>query len=174
MNSSLQWSSTTCEGASSSQNQSLSSSSVNSSIQRREKKRVSFADVCGKDLFTVRTMSEPSNCPPKLTSKIVQYFLNREFNYGNQLTDYSYGQNSYHSGDYYASRLQRRDSFFSTSRSYDYGKLKYWNKWIWKMGGLIGKKKKSFQKRPNFLSQKWFIYFGKDWNNPSISIDLRP
>jgi hypothetical protein len=43
------------------------------------KKRVLFADTCGKDLFTVRTMSEPSNCPPKLTSKIVQYFLNREF-----------------------------------------------------------------------------------------------
>ena len=30
-------------------------------------------------MFSVRTMSEPSNCPPKLTSKIVQYFLNREF-----------------------------------------------------------------------------------------------
>ncbi len=121
----LQWSSTTCEGGSSSQNQSLSSSS-NSSIQRREKKRVSFADDSGKELFTVRTMSEPSNCPPKLTSKIVQYFLNREFNYGSQ-TDFSYNQSSYHSADYIANRLQRRDSFFSTSRSYDYGKFdEFW------------------------------------------------
>ena len=33
----------------------------------------------------MRTMSEPSNCPPKLTSKIVQYFLNREFSPNNAL-----------------------------------------------------------------------------------------
>jgi hypothetical protein len=57
----------------------LSSLSLSSISTSSTKKRVSFADVYGKELFSVRTMSEPSNCPPKLTSKIVQYFLNREF-----------------------------------------------------------------------------------------------
>lgn len=57
-----------------------SQTSTFSNTSATAKKRVQFADNCGKELFTVRTMSEPSNCPPKLTSKIVQYFLNREFN----------------------------------------------------------------------------------------------
>jgi hypothetical protein len=46
-------------------------------------KNVQFKTKKGKELFSVRTMSEPSNCPPKLTSKIVQYFLNREFSPNN-------------------------------------------------------------------------------------------
>lgn len=55
------------------------------------KKRVSFADSNGRELCTIRTMSEPSNCPPKLTSKIVEYFLNREFNStSTRLNDYYY------------------------------------------------------------------------------------
>lgn len=120
MNSSLQWSSTTTEGASSSQNQSMSSSNTS---MRREKKRVSFADVCGKELFTVRTMSEPSNCPPKLTSKIVEYFLNREFTTASSAPDYFNPMtNSFQlPSDYITNCLQKRDPFFSTSRSYDYG-----------------------------------------------------
>lgn len=89
----------------------------------RTKKRVSFADVCGKNLFTIRTMSEPSNCPPKLTSKIVQFFLNREFNQqqqqqshagfkanfgrANSINDYRYTSNS--------------TDFFSCTRNYGYG-----------------------------------------------------
>lgn len=68
------------------------------------KKRVSFADNNGKELFTVRTMSEPSNCPPKLTSKIVEYFLNREFNNSNS------NLNKLNSHEYY-----------SNYRNYDYG-----------------------------------------------------
>jgi hypothetical protein len=63
---------------------SLNTSSSISSSSNTSKKRVSFADNCGKELFTVRTMSEPSNCPPKLTSKVVQYFLNREFSSSGQ------------------------------------------------------------------------------------------
>jgi hypothetical protein len=65
-------------------NTSNSISSNSSASTAAAKKRVSFADNCGKELFTVRTMSEPSNCPPKLTSKIVQYFLNREFSSNGQ------------------------------------------------------------------------------------------
>lgn len=119
-NSSLLWSSTT-DGASSSQNQSYSSTS-NTSLQRN-KKRVSFADVCGKELFTVRTMSEPSNCPPKLTSKIVEYFLNREFNTNSATSDFYHpAVNSFQLPNNYITKcLQNRDSFFSTSRNYDYG-----------------------------------------------------
>ena len=64
-----------CSSSSISSPNSYSSFSSNAS-----KKRVSFADSNGKELCTIRTMSEPSNCPPKLTSKIVEYFLNREFN----------------------------------------------------------------------------------------------
>lgn len=81
---------------------SLSSSSVNStSISSPSscsftsaKKRVSFADTNGKELCTIRTMSEPSNCPPKLTSKIVEYFLNREFT-SNRSNDYYSNYTSY-------------------------------------------------------------------------------
>ena len=87
----------------------------------RPKKRVSFADVCGKDLFTIRTMSEPSNCPPKLTSKIVQFFLNREFNQQSQ-------QQSLKSSCYNSSRGSLNDymypnanEFFSRTRNYGYG-----------------------------------------------------
>lgn len=113
------------------------------------KKRVLFADSCGKELFTIRTMSEPSNCPPKLTSKIVQYFLNREFNNSssmNDLTDLAWqmGQtgaslsrgtgattrqshsandlNSISSSGASNSLYHHDNSnFFSLSRSYDYG-----------------------------------------------------
>jgi hypothetical protein len=63
----------------------LLSSSL-SSTSSASKRRVSFADANGKELFVVRTMSEPSNCPPKLTSKIVHYFLNREFSPTNSTT----------------------------------------------------------------------------------------
>jgi protein phosphatase 1 regulatory subunit 3A/B/C/D/E len=101
----------------------LSNSSASSSSS---KKKVSFADVCGKELFSVRTMSEPSNCPPKLTSKIVQYFLNREYSSsssnmnGNGLycrsnsSDFGYFAGSGNNG-------YQKDSFFSASRNYDYG-----------------------------------------------------
>lgn len=112
-NSSLHWSSTT-EGTNSSQNQSIS---LNTS-----KKRVSFADVCGKELYSVRTMQEPSNCPPKLTSKIVQYFLNREFSSSqtdvyNQITSsFQMQQNNFMNNC-----LQQRDPFFNTKRNYEYG-----------------------------------------------------
>lgn len=121
---------------------SLSSSSLLSpnhttNSANSSKKRVSFADVAGKDLYTIRTMSEPSNCPPKLTSKIVQYFLNREFNSNNGA--YNTGSNSnlsnllglngsssnggsssrLNSYDYFFPPTNR--DFFSTSRNYDYG-----------------------------------------------------
>jgi hypothetical protein len=43
------------------------------------KKHVTFADSHGRQLELVRTMSEPSNCPPKLNSKSAQYFLNKEY-----------------------------------------------------------------------------------------------
>lgn len=96
------------------------------------KKRVFFADTCGKELFTVRTMSEPSNCPPKLTSKIVQYFLNREFDYKSS----SNGFSASNSGEFsnYANGISQQaqnlhetlmqnqpNSFFSSNRNYDYG-----------------------------------------------------
>jgi len=42
-------------------------------------KKVSFADVHGKDLFSVKTITEPSNCPPKLTSKLVHYLIQKEY-----------------------------------------------------------------------------------------------
>lgn len=53
-------------------------------------------------------MSEPSNCPPKLTSKIVEYFLNREFNNSNN-------KNIYCSTNQYSS------SYYSSNKNYDYG-----------------------------------------------------
>lgn len=97
----------------------------------RSKKRVSFADFCGKDLFTIRTMSEPSNCPPKLTSKIVQFFLNREFNQqpggfkssssfngttrtGGLLNDYLYSNGN-------TTTTSSNSDFFSRARNYGYG-----------------------------------------------------
>jgi hypothetical protein len=57
---------------------------------------ISIADKCGKELFTVRTMNVPSNCPPKLTSKILQYFFNHEFDRSNSLSQTnSTGFNTY-------------------------------------------------------------------------------
>lgn len=47
--------------------------------QLSPKKQVSFADSHGRQLEQVRTISEPSNCPPKLNSKSAQYFLNKEY-----------------------------------------------------------------------------------------------
>ena len=87
----------------------------------RSKKRVSFADVCGKDLYTIRTMSEPSNCPPKLTSKIVQFFLNREFSNQQQNGNGNgfkspYGASSKNGGVY-----GDGGDFFSRTRNYGYG-----------------------------------------------------
>ena len=94
---------TFCLSSSSSMNStSISSPNSTSSVGNIVKKRVSFADNNGKELFTVRTMSEPSNCPPKLTSKIVEYFLNREFNSSN-------------------SNLNRMNDYYSNYRNYDYG-----------------------------------------------------
>jgi hypothetical protein len=43
------------------------------------KKRVSFADLHGKELELVKIMTEASDCPPKLTSRIVKYFLDGEY-----------------------------------------------------------------------------------------------
>lgn len=94
-----------------------SSASSHHSDMSRSKKRVSFADVCGKDLFTIRTMSEPSNCPPKLTSKIVQFFLNREFNHQQQQQQSlksCYGRIN----DY---MWPNSNEFFSHARNYGYG-----------------------------------------------------
>jgi hypothetical protein len=116
-----------------------------------KKKSVCFADVCGKELFTIRTMSEPSNCPPKLTSKIVQYFLNREFASSHDLVMSlsNYDTKSYQNlNDHrypYTSSInnnttddQTASQFFSTTRSYDYGiaGLNYTND-INKMSGTI-------------------------------------
>lgn len=44
----------------------------------KSKKKVLFADDCGKELFTVREMLEPSDVPPKLTSPIVRAILGIE------------------------------------------------------------------------------------------------
>lgn len=110
-----QWSSTENTGSFFSQNHSLSST-TNSS-----KKRVSFADVCGKDLCTVRTMSEPSNCPPKLTSKIVEYFLNREFNSNTSPNTINQNNAFQIPTEYITNCMQKRDPFFSKNRNYEYG-----------------------------------------------------
>lgn len=52
--------------------------SVNSGSDKFSKK-VSFADFHGKELFSVKTISEPSNCPPKLQSKLVHYLIQKEY-----------------------------------------------------------------------------------------------
>ncbi|CAF0747670.1 unnamed protein product [Brachionus calyciflorus] len=95
-----------------------SSSSINSTTLNSPpvKKRVSFADNNGKELFTVRTMSEPSNCPPKLTSKIVEYFLNREFNSNRMSSNYNYYSN-YRNYDYGISALNYTNDMSSLSGS---------------------------------------------------------
>ena len=107
---------------------SFSSGSPTQSNSSVSKKKVSFADVCGKELFSVRTMSEPSNCPPKLTSKIVQYFLNREYssNTNNMNGNGLYCRSNSSDFGYFASNGNsnngyQKDSFFSSSRNYDYG-----------------------------------------------------
>jgi hypothetical protein len=99
----------------------LANSTFNSS-----KKRVLFADDAGKELFTVRTMSEPSNCPPKLTSKIVQYFLNREFSHqnaqcGSGMNNKQVGTENYNNYASLSGHQLLNNQFFSTTRSYDYG-----------------------------------------------------
>jgi hypothetical protein len=83
------------------------------------KKRVLFADTCGKELFTVRTMNEPSNCPPKLTSKIVQYFLNREFDRSNSLSRTNSTEFNTYGGSQYP--IQNQLQLQMQSRNYDYG-----------------------------------------------------
>jgi hypothetical protein len=83
------------------------------------KKRVLFADTCGKELFTVRTMNEPSNCPPKLTSKIVQYFLNREFDRSSTLSRTSSAEFNTYGGSQYPTQNQLQLQM--QSRNYDYG-----------------------------------------------------
>jgi hypothetical protein len=103
---------------SSNNNESACNSTTSSS-----KKRVLFADDAGKELFTVRTMSEPSNCPPKLTSKVVQYFLNREFSNQNDTTKQDEFDNNYsnNNNNTTGSHQLINNQFFSSSRSYDYG-----------------------------------------------------
>ena len=100
---------------------SLISISSNGSESTPFKKRVSFADNVNQELVTVRIMTEPSNCPPKLTSKIVYYFLNREFNYNtenssNSSNFFSLNQNHSVFNDL---NYTQRDNNFSSTRIYD-------------------------------------------------------
>jgi len=67
-------------------------------------------------------MNEPSNCPPKLTSKIVQYFLNREFDRSssNLSRTNSADFNTYNTnGSQYP--IQNQLQLQMQSRNYDYG-----------------------------------------------------
>jgi len=120
-------SSTTCsslEQSSALNSPTMSNLSLSTNSSSGTKKRVSFADASGKELFTVRTMSEPSNCPPKLTSKIVQYFLNREFssNSSNCLTNrFGSGSNFFDLGSNYNFDSNRYSNVNSYERNYDYG-----------------------------------------------------
>lgn len=76
-------------------------------------------------------MSEPSNCPPKLTSKIVQFFLNREFSQQQQQQQGGaggfkslYGSNGASNGSYsnlYGGSNGEKSDFFSRTRNYGYG-----------------------------------------------------
>lgn len=70
------------------------------------KKRVSFSDFHGKDLFTVRTMAESSDCPPKLNSKYAKFFLDKEY----------YDQKNYVNVKSYAAQN-------GNCRNYNYGNL---------------------------------------------------
>jgi len=119
-------SSTTCsslEQSSALNSPTISNSSLSTNSSSSTKKRVSFADASGKELFTVRTMSEPSNCPPKLTSKIVQYFLNREFssNSSNCLTNgFGSSNNFFDLGSNYNFDTNRYN-YANSERNCDYG-----------------------------------------------------
>ncbi len=66
-------------------------------------------------------MQEPSNCPPKLTSKIVQYFLDREFS-SSQSDIYNQAASPFPMQNNFINNcLQQRDVFFNNTRNYEYG-----------------------------------------------------